>query len=42
MESVPFFMVGPVEPLTVEAIALACDGDRRDVARGDVLIVRMR
>jgi len=42
MEAIPFFMVGQVEPLSPEAVELVCDGDRRDVARGDVLIVRMR
>ena len=42
MEAIPFYMVGPVEPLSEDAVALVCDGDVSHAARADVLIVRMR
>ena len=38
----PFFMVGGVEPLTPEAVAVVCDGDLRHEVRADVLLVRIR
>ena len=41
-EVLPYYIEGGVEPLTQEAIALVCDGDRRDPVRDAVLLVRIR
>ena len=41
MELVPYWL-SPIEPMTVEAIALMCDADRRPQQAMDTMIVRMK
>lgn len=41
MEAVPYWLY-PIEQMTVEAIALMCDADRRPRQAMETIIVRMK
>lgn len=41
MDFVPYWL-GPIEPMTAEAIALICDADKRPREPMDSMIVRVK